>query len=88
MNSPSKRIQFIPVSVRHLPEHGNKSLWGGWTHDNYGSQYQNQIKDLIKDGSIYAIDAPEESNWEYIICRRCRDDEADSSLATLEDLFA
>ena len=70
------------------PEHGNKSLWGGWTHDNYGSQYQNQIKDLIKDGSIYAIDAPEESNWEYIICRRCRDDEADSSLATLEDLFA
>lgn len=70
------------------PEHGNESLWSGWTHDNYGSQYQNQIKDLIKDGSIYAIDAPEESNWEYIICRRCRDDEADSSLATLEDLFA
>lgn len=70
------------------PEHGNESLWSGWTHDNYGSRYQNQIKDLIKDESIYAIDAPEESNWEYIICRRCRDDEADSNLATLEDLFA
>ena len=72
------------------PEHGNESLWGGWTHDNYGSQYQNQIKDLIQDGSIYAIEAPENTaaGWEYIICRRCRDDQSDTSLATLEDLFA
>lgn len=72
------------------PEHGNESLWSGWTHDNYGSQYQNQIKELIQDGSIYAIEAPENTaaGWEYIICRRCRDDQSDTSLATLEDLFA
>lgn len=79
---------YLGVWQGICPEHGNESLWSGWTHDNYGSQYQNQIKDLIKDGSIYAIDAPKESNWEYIICRRCRDDEADSGLGTLEDLFA
>jgi hypothetical protein len=72
------------------PEHGNESLWSGWTHDNYGSRYQNQIKELIQDGSIYAIEAPENTaaGWEYIICRRCRDDQSDTSLATLEDLFA